>query len=75
MGECPMIASCQFASDRMKGMPSNSGRIKEQYCLDDFKSCARYMVGKKLGESRIPANLFPNQNERARSLVGSAAHP
>jgi len=71
MAECSMSHSCPFFADKMRGMPANAAHIKEQYCVDDFKSCARYFVAKQLGAEKIPANLFPNQNERAKALVAS----
>ncbi len=69
MAECSMIHGCPFFADKMRGMPTNAAHLKEQYCVDDFRSCARYLVGSRLGEAKIPANLFPNQNYRARALV------
>ncbi|HUZ17577.1 MAG TPA: hypothetical protein VMV68_04270 [Spirochaetia bacterium] len=71
MAECSMIQRCPFFADKMRGMPANATHLKEQYCVDDFKTCARYLVGSQLGEAKIPGNLFPNQNERARVLVAA----
>lgn len=69
MAKCLFVQNCPFYAETMRGMPANASRMKELYCTDDFKSCARFMVGKQLGEARIPANLFPNQNERARTIL------
>ncbi|HCF59047.1 MAG TPA: hypothetical protein DFS52_13775 [Myxococcales bacterium] len=67
MNECPKLAACPFFNDRMKGMDGMASLFKKHYCTDDFERCARWKVSRAgLG---VPADLFPNQTERAAQLL------
>jgi hypothetical protein len=52
-------------------MPSTSIALKSKYCKEGACSaCAIYIVFKKLGKENIPENLFPNQLDKVREILG-----
>jgi hypothetical protein len=55
----------------MADMPALSDLFKKRYCRDDNRQCARYIVFKGLGRASVPPDLYPNQVERAGSLVAA----
>lgn len=69
MADCECIAGCLFFNDKMKDKQGMGGIYKKKYCLGDKLQCARYMVFKKLGKPSVPANLYPNQLERAKEIL------
>ena len=71
MAECECLPQCPFFNDKMADKPAIAGLMKKQYCLDKFENCARYMVFKALGREAVPANMFPNQKDRAVELLNS----
>jgi len=56
----------------MADMPSTADMLKNLYCQQDFDKCARYVIVKEMGREKVPADLFPNQIEKARSILKSA---
>ena len=71
MAKCDRLESCPFFNDRMASMPSLAGMYKNRYCLAEPDPCARLVVLKAKGVDAVPADLFPNQVDRARAIVGS----
>ena len=69
MSDCECLAGCLFFNDQMKGMESVKDMMKRKYCKGESKDCARHMVFETLGKPRVPANLIPNQVERARQII------
>ncbi len=69
MKDCELLEKCIFFNDKMVGMPSMAEVIKLRYCKDDNTGCARHMVCKSLGREKVPADLFPNQVDRAEKLM------
>lgn len=72
MNECDMLATCPFFNDRMAEKPATAGLFKNRYCLGDSSNCARHMVFKALGREAVPADLYPNQQERAQELLAGS---
>ena len=72
MAHCELTEKCVFFNGHMAGMPSTADMLKNLYCLQDFDKCARYMIVKELGREKVPADLFPNQIEKARSILQTA---
>jgi hypothetical protein len=71
MADCASLAACPFFNDKMANMPAMAVIFKKSYCEGgDFERCARYVVAKALGKPSVPADLFPNQIERAKVLIG-----
>ena len=69
MADCELLEKCVFFNDKMASMPSTSEIIKLRYCKDNCSDCARYLVREALGKERVPEDLFPNQNEKAREVI------
>ena len=69
MSDCEFLKTCVFFNDKMAGMPSTSEIIKLRYCKGDNSDCARFVVCQALGREKVPADLFPNHGDRARTLL------
>ena len=70
MADCECLKGCIFFNDKMAGMPSMADIMKKKYCQGDFSHCARHMVFKAKGKGNVPTNLFPNQVDVAKNLIG-----
>ena len=70
MPDCEYLNGCIFFNDKMANMPSTSNVFKMMYCTDNFPGCARFMVRAEIGRDRVPDDLFPNQGDRARTIIG-----
>ncbi len=71
MTDCELLEKCIFFNDKMANMPGMAALYKRQYCQGDNSGCARYIVFQALGRERVPADLFPNDVERAEQIVAS----
>ena len=71
MKNCELIEKCIFFNDRMANMPSTAEIFKMKFCKGEFAECARHIVCDATGRDSVPADLFPNQSERARKIVGT----
>lgn len=69
MVECELAKNCIFFNDKMANTPSTADLFKKIYCQSDCDSCARMMVVKALGREKVPADLFPNQAEKAIEII------
>ena len=69
MGECSLTNGCIFFNDKMADMPSMTSMMKSIYCQTAPEKCARLMVVKAIGREKVPADLFPNQIERATEII------
>ena len=70
MADCEKLAKCPFFNDQMANMPSMSNVYKQSFCRGDSSKCARLRVSK--AGQQVPADLYPNQKERADSLLRQA---
>jgi hypothetical protein len=66
---CEFLPKCPFFDDKMADMPAIATMMKKKYCLEDPNSCARYMVRMASPPKPVPADLFPMDVERARSIL------
>lgn len=71
MADCEVLSTCIFFNDKMANMPGTAAAFKKKYCQDDNSACARYKVFKSLGKQKVPADLFPNQDDRARKIIAA----
>ena len=69
MADCRLLAGCPFFNDQMQGLETAKELMKQRYCRDDNSGCARYMVFSALGKPKVPADLIPNQADRAKQIV------
>lgn len=72
MSECEALEGCPFFHDRMRTMPAVATLVKQRYCLgQDHAQCARYVVKSALGSGQVPADMFPDQIDRAQQLIAA----
>ena len=69
MSQCVCMPKCIFFNDQMANMPNTAERMKNRYCLGDNTNCARFLVFSALGREHVPADLFPQNLERARLYI------
>jgi len=69
MAECPLLPTCPFFNDMMANMPAMSEGMKKTFCRQAFLECARYMTCTTLGREQVPADMFPNEPDRARDII------
>ena len=69
MPDCPNLVKCPFFNDKMDNMPAVANMYKKRYCKNDFDVCARWKVATALGSAAVPADLFPNQVDRADKIL------
>lgn len=69
MADCPLLEKCPFFNDRMAGMPTMASLYKTRFCKGEFPTCARHMVVTGWDREHVPADLFPNQVERAQEIL------
>ncbi len=70
MSDCPCLPGCAFFNNKMADMPVMAESMKKRYCKGDNSLCARFMVFQAKGRENVPSDLFPNNVERARSIIG-----
>jgi len=69
---CERLATCIFFNDQMATIPLAADLYKATFCKGDFSACARYLVLDALGPEGVPADLFPNEAERAHEILKCA---
>lgn len=69
MADCECLNKCIFFNDKMANKPGTAEMYKSKYCKGDNTHCARYQVFKALGREKVPADLFPSQENRVEKIV------
>jgi hypothetical protein len=70
MAECECLSGCPFFNDKMKEMPALAQMYKTKYCRNgENADCARHMVKVALGKEKVPADLYPNQIDKAKAII------
>jgi len=69
MADCVCLPKCPFFYDKMSNMPAMADIYKTKYCLGDNTDCARYAVFRKMSSAGVPADLYPNDRDRATELL------
>jgi hypothetical protein len=69
MGNCEQLPTCAFYNEKLKDLPGLSEGLKRLYCWNETPNCARFMVLKAIGREKIPLDLFPNELERAKTII------
>ena len=72
MADCESLSACPFFNDKMANMPAMANSYKKRFCHNDYATCGRYMVSKALGKAKVPADMYPNQDERARKIIAES---
>lgn len=71
MAVCELMSSCLFFNDKMANMPGSAAAFKRSYCETDNERCARFTVYKAFGRAKVPPDLFPNQEKRAKRIIAA----
>jgi hypothetical protein len=71
VAECECLSECLFFNDKMEDMSMSSlaSVYKKTYCFGDNSTCARHVVLVALGRERVPADMFPNEHDRAEAIL------
>ncbi len=76
MTNCPFVEICNKHKNSYSNFPDKFVKLIEgHYCYGNQKSCARYLVGKKLGKDSIPKNLKPNDIKSANRIIQNKKEP
>jgi hypothetical protein len=70
MARCERLKKCVFLNDQMEYLPRTAEELKNSYCLRDNSACARHRIA-AAGVS-VPADLFPNETDRAETILRKA---
>ena len=74
MSSCPKLPQCPFFNERLAKMPAVAEMAKDRYCRgNEYDICARYVVAKSLGGAAVPDNLYPDQRDRANSIIAESS--
>ena len=73
MPQCECAVSCPFFNDEVPSRSVVTDIMKRRYCLSSKTSCARYLLRVAIGADGVPADLLPNQMERAKRLMTAMA--
>ena len=68
---CEAVINCCFYKDKLENMPDNAKSLKEDFCKGDSANCARRIVARRLGDRRVPKDLFPDQREKAIKIISN----
>jgi len=71
MADCECLNGCPFFNDKMPEDMGLGSIFKTKYCQGDNSNCARYMVLKSLGKPAVPADIYPNQHDRAKKMIAT----
>jgi hypothetical protein len=72
MVDCEVLPTCPFFNETLPKMPAMTSYLKSTYCRLDFQKCARYMVRQAMGKEKVPANLFPDEIDRAKRIIATS---
>ena len=56
----------------MANMPAMAELYKKNYCNGDSTHCARFMVFNIKGREAVPNDLFPNNVDRANTILAES---
>lgn len=73
MATCELLAGCIFFNDKMSNLAAAATFLKDRYCTGDNRDCARYLVFKAFGREKVPRDLFPNDIDRANTLISAGS--
>lgn len=67
--DCKFLDKCPFFTDKMADKPGLSALMKRTYCQGAPETCARLIVRNRLGAGNVPADLYPNDHDRAATMA------
>lgn len=72
MSECEKLPTCPFFTGEVPIEEELGKTYRAYYCHNGNAICARYLVFQSLGKGSVPADLYPDQLDRARQIVAKA---
>ena len=69
MSECLLLKECRFFNDIIENIPSVSESLKNEYCLGDHTTCARFLIFKAIGKEYLPDEVFPHEAQKAAKII------
>jgi hypothetical protein len=69
MENCSFLSGCPFYNDKMENKPALASMYKKNYCEGNYADCARWKIATTVGRPAVPADLFPNQHDRAELIL------
>ena len=70
MPVCECLEGCHyFKNPLLQDSNSLTELRKIQYCKGNFQSCARYIVFRTLGAKKVPQDLIPSDEKKAKELI------
>ena len=69
MATCEKLAKCPFYQGKMSMESGLGSMYKKKFCEGDKTTCARYLVATTLGPDFVPATLYPNMMDMAKSIL------
>jgi hypothetical protein len=75
VSDCELTERCTFLAESMARTPTIASFYRSQLCKGDFTSCARYVVYKAKGRKAVPADLLPDQMDRAKRILSERQSP
>jgi len=69
MANCEIYDSCPYAQGQVNGREDERDTLLEKYCNASSLHCARYMIHSTLGAENVPADLFPDEKDKAYLVI------
>jgi hypothetical protein len=69
VAQCECVPRCPFFNEKMAARPATADLMKKKFCLGDKQLCARYRVRSAIGPNAVPADLYPNQSDKADAVI------
>lgn len=74
MADCESLPHCHFFNNRqICETPGLVDLLKARFCHGDNSECARYIIAQRLGEEKVPKDLFPSHSVRAEEILRDEA--
>lgn len=67
--KCELWEKCPLFNDKMSAESSLLTIFKNNYCLNNYLTCARFMVADRIGREHIPIDLYPNESGKAILII------
>lgn len=69
MNTCEFLSSCIFFNELKERGSIILKPIKEDYCDSSYSECARFIVSRIHGPSRVSIDLFPEDMQEACKML------
>ena len=70
--KCAYLTACAFLDESQKEMPELAEKLKNSYCMKNYRACARTVVHEVLGQVAVPDQMMPHQSLWAEQILTDA---